>query len=163
MQWSKLKSRVLDLISPELRTRMDLHVTSYRKSHDGADRVWIVVDGVKVFGCNHYHSERATAEAFYSDLRGEQINSYLDEREIHTPRDFGQAMRLYLVMPIADALLSPNPLIKAFAIIDRRLGKRILEKLEVSDSEHSLVKAFYELRRPTKGRASTPLPGQQKR
>lgn len=147
MQWSKLKSRILDLISPELRSRVDFHVTSYRKSHDGADKVWIVVDGIKIFSCNHYHSERARAEAFYSGLTGEQIKSYLEECEIHTPGDFGQAMRLYLDMPIADALLSSSPLIRAFAIIDRRLGQRTLEKLEISDSEHSLVKAFYELRR----------------
>ena len=146
MQWSKLKSRILDLISPELRARVDFHVTSYRKSHDGADKVWIVVDGAKIFSCNYYHSERATAAAFYSGLRGEQIKSCLDELEIHAPRDFGQAMRLYLELPIADALLSTNPLIRAFAIIDRRLGKRTLERLEISDSEHSLVKAFYELR-----------------
>lgn len=72
MPWSKLKSRVQDLISPELKKRIYFHVTSYRKSHDGADKVWILIDGVKIFSCNYYHSERATAEAFYSGLRGEQ-------------------------------------------------------------------------------------------
>ena len=147
MQWSKLKSRVQDLISPELKKRIDFHVTSYRKSHDGADKVWILIDGVKVFSCNYYHSERATAEAFYSGLRAEHIKSYLDEREIHTPRDFGQTMRLYLEMPIADALRSSDALIKAFAFVDRRVGKRAIRQLEISESEHTLVKAFYELRR----------------
>ena len=147
MQWSKLKSRVQDLISPELKKRIDFHVTCYRKSHDGADKVWILIDGVKIFSCNYYHSERATAEAFYSGLRGEQIKSYLDEREIHTPRDFGQAMRLYLDMPIADALRSSDALVRAFALVDRRVGKRAIGQLDVSDAEHTLVRAFYELRR----------------
>jgi hypothetical protein len=148
MQWSKLKSRIKDLISPEFRERIDFHVTSYRKSHDGADKVWIVIDGVRVFSCNYYHSERATAEAFYSGLRGEQIKAYLVEGEVHTPRDFGEAMRLYLDMPIADALSSSNPLVKAFAIVDRRVGKRAIAQLEIPDSEHTLIKAFYKLRRP---------------
>jgi hypothetical protein len=148
MQWSKLKSRIKGLLSPEFRERIDFHVTSYRKSHDGADKVWIMIDGVRIFSCNYYHSERATAEAFYSGLRDKQIKAYLDEREIHTPRDFGEAMRQYLDMPIADALGSSNPLLKAFAIVDRRVGKRTIEQLEISDSEHTLVKAFYELRRP---------------
>ena len=147
MQWSKLKSRVQDLISPELKKRIDFHVTSYRKSHDGADKVWILIDGVKIFSCNYYHSERATADAFYSGLRVEQIKSYLDEREIHTPTDFGQAMRRYLDMPIADALHSSDALIRAFALVDRRVGKRAIGQLEISESEHTLVKAFYELRR----------------
>src|SRR5712691_1363203 len=146
MQWSKLKSRIKDLISPEFRDRIDFHVTSYRKSHDGADKVWIVIDGVRVFSCNYFHSERATAEAFYSGLRGEQIKSHLDEREIHTPRDFGEAMRLYLDMPVAEALGSSNPLVKAFAILDRRIGRRTIAELEIPDSEHTLVKAFYKLR-----------------
>jgi hypothetical protein len=147
MQLSKLKSRIQSLISPELRERIDLYVTGYRKSHDGADKVWITVDGAKVFSCNYYHSERATAEAFYSGLRGEQIKSYLDGREIHTPRDFGEAMRLYLDMPIAAALNSSAPLIRAFALIDRRVGTRTIAQIEMPDSEHTLVKAFYELRR----------------
>jgi hypothetical protein len=147
MQMSKLKTRVESFICPELKDRVDFYLTSYRKSHDGADKVWIIVDGEKVFSCNYYHSERATAEAFYSGLRSEQIKSYLDDHEIHTPRDFGEAMRLYLDAPIADALLSPNPIIRAFAVIDRRIGKRALQRLEISDSDHSLVKIFYELRR----------------
>ena len=149
MQWSKLKSRIKHLISPELQERIDFHVTSYRKLHDGADKVWIVIDGVRVFSCNYYHSERATADAFFSGLRGEQIKSYLDEREIQTPRDFGKAMRQYLDMPIADALISSSPLVRAFAIVDRRVGKRALAKLKIPDSEHTLVKAFYELRCPS--------------
>lgn len=66
--------------------------------------------------------------------------------EIHSPNDFGNAMRAFLEIPISDALKSGNPLIKAFAIIDRRVGRRTLENLEINDSEHSLVKAFYELR-----------------
>jgi hypothetical protein len=148
MQWSKLKSRIKDRIAPEFRDRVDFHLTSYRKSHDGSDKVWIVIDGVRIFSCNHYRSERATAEAFYSGLPSEQIKSHLNEREIHTPRDFGEAMRLYLDMPIADALSSSNPLVKAFTILDRRVGERTIAALEIPDSEHTLVKAFYKLRRP---------------
>ncbi len=62
MQWSKLKSRVKDFICPELKDRIDFHLTSYRGSHDGADKVWITVDGQRVFGCKHYPYERAEAE-----------------------------------------------------------------------------------------------------
>jgi hypothetical protein len=147
MQWSKLKSRVKDSICPELKDVIDFHLTSYRESHDGADKIWITIDGKRVFSCKHYPHERAEMRA-YSErgLRGEGIKTFLREREIHSPNDFGDAMRAYLGLPVHDALLSTDPLIKAFAIVDRRLGKRSLEKLEISDSDHSLVKAFYRLR-----------------
>ena len=146
MQWSKLKARVKDFICPELRDRIDFHLTSYRESHDGADKVWITVDGQRVFSCKHYPYERAEAEAYHGGLRGEQVKELLREKEIHRPKDFGDAMRAYLDMPISEAVKSSDPLVKAFALVDRRLGKRRLAKLEITGSEHTLVKVFYELR-----------------
>jgi len=146
MQWSKLKTRVREFICPELSKRVDFHLTSYRESHDGADKVWITVDGQRILSCKHYPHEWATLDAHYDGLSGEQIESLLREKEIHSPNDFGYAMRAYLDLPIGDALKSGNPLIKAFAIIDRRVGRRTLEKLEITDSDHTLVKAFYALR-----------------
>jgi hypothetical protein len=147
MQWSKLKSRVKSFICPELRDRIDLHLTSYRESHDGADKVWITVDGERVFSCKHYPHERAEAEAYHGGLRGGQVTDFLRAREIHGPGDFGNAMRAYLDMPIGGALESSDPLVKAFALVDRRVGRRTLERLEIPDAEHTLVKAFYDLRR----------------
>jgi hypothetical protein len=146
MQWSKLKSRVKDFICPELKDRIDFHLTSDRGSHDGADKVWITVDGQRVFSCKHYPYEWAEAEAYQGGLRGEQVREQLRQKEVHRPKDFGDAMRAYLDMPIREALESKDPLVRAFAIVDRRLGKRRIAKLELLDSEHSLVKAFHKLR-----------------
>jgi hypothetical protein len=147
MQWSKLKSRIKGLICPELRDRIDFHLTSYRESHDEADKVWITVDGQRVFSCKHYPYERARADSFRAGLRGEQVNLSLAERELHSPKDFGDAMRAYLDLPVKEALTSSNQLIKAFALVDRRTGKRAFGKIELPDSEHSLVKVFFNLRR----------------
>ena len=74
------------------------------------------------------------------------MKAVLREKEIHRPKDFGDAMRAYLDMPVGEALESQDPLVRAFAIVDRRLGKRRLAKLELQESEHSLVKAFHKLR-----------------
>jgi hypothetical protein len=146
MQWSKLKARVKDFICPELRGRIDFHLTSYRKSHDEADKVWVTVDGQRVFSCKHYPHYRAGVYAYYCGLTGDGVKSVLREVEIFHPKDFGDAMRAYLDMPVRDALKSSDPFIKAFALVDRRVGRKTLEKLELSDSEHKLVKTFYELR-----------------
>ena len=146
MQWSKLKSRVKQRICPELRNRIDFHLTSYRASHDGADKVWITVDGKRVFTCKHYTCEWAETTAYRCGLEREQVKSVLREVEIHGPGDFGNAMRAYLDLPVAVALKSPDPLLQAFAIVDRRLGKRTLAKIEPAACQHRLVKAFYQLR-----------------
>ena len=130
MQWSKLKSRVKDFICPELRNRIDFHLTSYRGSHDGADKVWITVDGKRIFSGKHYQREWAEATAYESGLSRNEIKPALATVEIHGPRDFGDAMRSYLDMPVTDALKSPDPIVQAFAIVDRRVGKRTLAKLE---------------------------------
>ena len=146
MQWSKLKSRVKGFICSELRDRIDFHVTSYRESHDGADKVWITIDGKRVFSCKHYPREWAEAAAYQSGLSRNEIKAALAKVEIHGPRDFGDAIRAYLEIPITDALKSPDPIVQAFAIVDRRVGKRRLAKLDLSQSEHTLVNAFYRLR-----------------
>jgi len=146
VQWSKLKSRIKSLIAPEVRDRIDFHLTSYRGSHDGADKVWITVDGKRVFDCKHYPSEWASDAAYARGLRGNEIKSALHHVGVHGPKDFGCAIRAYLDMPVNEALESPDPLVRAFAIVDRRVGKRTLANLDVSGCDHALVNAFYQLR-----------------
>ena len=146
MQWSKLKSRVKERICPQLRDIIDFHVTSYRRAHDDIEKVWVTINGETIYSVKYYAYMRAMGEAFSCGLSGDALRSMLREVEIFRPADFGNAMRSYLDMSIQDALGSSNPLIKAFAIIDRRAGKRTLAKLEVSDSEHPLVRTFYSLR-----------------
>ena len=147
MQWSKLKSRIKALIAPEFRDRIDFHLTSYRESHDGADKVWITIDGERVFDCKHYPYEWAEATAYARGLRGSDLKSALAHVGVHGPKDFGYAMRSYLDLPIDEALRSADPIVRAFAIVDRRVGKRTLAKLDLSDCDHALVNAFYALRR----------------
>ena len=146
MQWSKLKSRIKSFIAPELRDRIDFHLTSYRESHDGADKVWITIDGERVFDCKHYPHEWAADAAYADGLGGDEIKSALADVGIHGPKDFGYAIRAYLDTPVDQALQSSDPLVRAFAIVDRRVGKRTLAKLDLSDCDHALINAFYNLR-----------------
>jgi hypothetical protein len=74
------------------------------------------------------------------------VKSVLREVEIFHPKDFGDAMRAYLDMPVSGALKSSDPFIKASALVGRRVGRRTLATLELSESGYALVRAFYELR-----------------
>jgi hypothetical protein len=156
MQWSKLKSRVKALICPELKDRIDFHVTRYRKAHSWISESWVTVNGERIFDCG---SRTYASEAAYEFLSHKESSSDVDvgdedwsmqevlkRREIHEPQHMGEAMRAYLDLPIDQALKSDNPFIKALAMVDRRIGKRTISKLGIEKLEHSLVKAFYELR-----------------
>src|SRR5690606_28202006 len=126
--------------------RIDIHVTSYRESHDGAGVIWVTLDGKKLVDFEHYRFEFAEREGYHIGLQGEQLEQWLSSQEIHGPQSIGTAMRTYLDMSIDEALTSPHPFHRAFAIIDRRLGKRTLEKLEVDETEDSLVRTLFNLR-----------------
>lgn len=153
MQWSKLRASVRSLICPELRRRVDFHVTHYRVGYRSKSGL-ITIDGKKVLDLSYcrfcresdgwFASVRHHRGAVPSSKETEWCPEHRDE--IHPPQQLGDAMRAYLDMPVKSALASKNPFLRAFAIIDRRIGKRTLEELKIRDDEHSLVKEFYRLR-----------------
>lgn len=158
MQWSKLKTRAKSLIVPSLMDRIDFHVTSYRQSHDEAEKAWVTVDGKHVFTASWYRHQYAGAQRtktgtlardahgqLYSDPAIEPVTEP-EHLEEHQPQQFGDALRSYLDIPVVDALNSKDPFIKAMAMIDRRAGRERLRKHKPTEDEHSLVRLFYDLR-----------------
>ena len=157
MQWSKLRSRIKERVCPELRDRIDFHVTRYREATFNGIEAWVTCDGNKIFGAGNYHRsvpgnvewrlrKKESMTVAEAEMLRMEIIEMLNERELHDTGELVGAMRSFLDMPVSDALQSDDPFIKALAIIDRRVGNRTLAKLEIGASEHSLVKAFYELR-----------------
>lgn len=57
----------------------------------------------------------------------------------------------YLTLTVETALVSPSPLIRALAVLDRRLGKRRLRALAFPPDEHPLVRAMFALRCDVEG------------
>jgi hypothetical protein len=150
MQWSKLRSAVRALICPELRKRVDFHVTSYRRSHDEAEKAWITIDGDAILTASWY---RHQWQGYPRDAKGRldpqgEFPAETDrlKGEVYLPQELGWALRAYLDIPIEDARNSSNYFIRALSIIDRRTGKRSLDELKPNENDHSLVKEFYRLR-----------------
>jgi hypothetical protein len=154
MQWSKLKTRMKALIHPALSQRIDFHITSYRQSHDGVDKIWMTLDGVKFFNCGHYDFERAEWAGYHSGLNQREVAHWLAGQAIYSPNYVVESMRTYLDLSIEDALRSENPFIKALAMIDRRVGRRRIATIELQEAEHPLVKRFHELRLSIVGASS---------
>lgn len=69
------------------------------------------------------------------------------ELGVHETSHITKVLGNYLNVPYKDSLDSNNPIYKAFALIDKRLGKRRFMSIDNSNEKHPLVKLFYELRK----------------
>jgi hypothetical protein len=157
MRWSKVRSTIKELICSELRRRIDFHVTSYRHSHDEAEKAWITIDGKRALTASwykyewHYWPRDSKGRLDWERARAAEFPAHMDTQkdEVHLPEELGGALRTYIDLPIGAALQSENPFIRALSIVDRRTGKRRLQALQITTDDHSLVKAFYALRMST--------------
>jgi hypothetical protein len=154
MQWSKLRTKLRSFVAPNLRSRVDFHLTNYRHHSDHAHEIWITVDKKRVFTasyCNNMIEEnvlqrRTGLRVWEEGEEGKRAVDALAEREIHDAGDVVSTFRTYLDLDPQVALTSTDPILRALAIIDRRVGVRTLKELKVSDEAHSLVGTLYLLR-----------------
>jgi len=51
-RWSKWKKRIEEFICDDLKDRVDIHATVYRKTHDQLGKVWIELDKKVIFEAN---------------------------------------------------------------------------------------------------------------
>ena len=81
---------------------------------------------------------------FYSyDIAHKKV----EEQDIFLQYDFLEAVERFLNSPIEESLKSDNSIVKALALIDRRVGKRTLNMLKESIKDESeFVRYFYRLR-----------------
>lgn len=139
MNWSQVRKQVRSLICDELQGRVDFHKTVYRKPGDSAfERAWITIDGVEVF-------EWSDADLSKRSDEGASIDRNSGEQVEHAGC-LSYSLYRYLENSIAESLQSDNPIIRAFAMIDRRTGKRTLARIHLAPEEHKLVRMFYDLR-----------------
>jgi hypothetical protein len=67
-------------------------------------------------------------------------------REPFSRFDLTDALESYLSMSIEDALCSSNTIIRAIAMLDRRVGKRRLQQLVIDATTHPFITQLYTLR-----------------
>ena len=71
----------------------------------------------------------------------------VEEEDVFSQYDFLEAVEKFLNSSIEESLKSDNSIVKALALIDRRVGKRTLNMLKESiEQESELVRYFYSLR-----------------
>ena len=76
----------------------------------------------------------------------------LEQRTEYTDEEFCEALQAYRNQDIQDSIRSINLIVRMFAILDRRVGKRTLVKIkEEVESMPEWIKQFYDLRCEAEG------------
>ncbi len=144
MQWSQLRKRIKDLLADSVRERVQIGSTAHGKSSEG--RGWISIDGHEILLMTWTNAEswRYPRDQEGRDRLAEAVKQ-AHATNMFSRREWHEALFSYLSMSIDDILKSDNLLIRAIGMLDARLGKRRLRKMDVSQ-EHKLVQRLYSLR-----------------
>jgi len=156
--WSDLQKLLNDRLCPELRGRVTYFLTRYHDVHNAYGRAAIRVDGkerVCFSWIEQYRQEsdldealREHPESNYEQLRG-TLKPEWDAGCQYCEMDFVEAVLQYRSIPVQDALRSENLIIRVLAILDRRTGRRTLERMEVGQelaNSPDWVRQFFDLR-----------------
>ena len=163
--WSGIRNKLEnDYLCPALRGRIQYFATSYSKSADHEGRAAIRLDGVEVLRSNYYtyfenvwtkfHHLRSTTLKDCDSAKEaiNQAHAYALEQGTFDQKVFYEAFGIFDNQSIEKSLTSENPLVRIFALLDRRLGKRRLLALEESmEQELDWVRAFYVIRMQAEG------------
>lgn len=70
-----------------------------------------------------------------------------ESRTAYTDEEFCEALEIYRNQPIADSICAANPIVRMFALLDRRVGKRRLLTLQDAlCKDPAWLTRFYALR-----------------
>ncbi len=158
--WSGMRKYLeKEMLAESLKGRVRYGCTTY-VGMDGCKIFEICVDGeqVKRFSwetVNNYFIEKGyktiknpfgTVE-YWNEFPSLLDKYPLSERTEYEDREFADALSIYRNQDIKCSILSDNPIVRMFAILDRRVGKRTLEKLkDTYDEQPEWLKQFYDLR-----------------
>lgn len=139
--WLGIKRRLEESLCHSLKDRITYFLTRYHKVHDAYGRASIRFDGKELvcfswiemyrqeYEISKINKENSTLS--YKEAEN-TLKSVWDKNCTYDEMDFLDAVQKFFHLPIQDALLSDNYIIKVLAILDRRIGKRTLKQIAVS-------------------------------
>jgi hypothetical protein len=154
MKWSKLKKRIEEGFAPSLQGRLQLFSAVYDNAEQYG-RVWLTLDKVEIANFCDYSSWNEHA-AFYHETTTDLLKNHgspkkedrkqgrLIEKGEFSKSDVMAQLFHFLNISIEDALEHKSPIINGIAVLDKRVGKRRLNKLEF---DHPLPSRLLQERR----------------
>lgn len=154
--WGELNKQLTGLLCDELKGRLSYFLTRYHKVHNSYGRAAIRLDKREMVCFSWVEMYRQDADlqrAWEETGTWDDIDLHLKEKwdadMTYHDGNFLSAATAFLQMPILEAPYSENYMVRIFAILDRRVGKRTLRKIKEEGAYQgypSWVKQFYELR-----------------
>ena len=121
-----------------LRGRIQYYVTHYREAHDATGRASIRLDGKEILQGNWFKSAK---------YGWPLLNDKLLDLGAFDQGSFNRAFQEFDNQSIEESLESEDLLVRIFAILDRRVGKRRLSQMKESiQNEPKNFQAFYMIR-----------------
>ena len=153
--WSGIRHKLEnEYLAEALRGHIQYYCTSYSKSPDHHGRASIRLDGKELIsGC--YWNNWSKAHLFPHDetyeKRMTENYAYMDDTAlklgIFSPHAFYRAFEEFDNQSIEESLNSENMIIRIFAILDRRVGKRRLTNMHSTlNPQEEVFNLFYSIR-----------------
>lgn len=162
MKWSKIRKELKERLTEPLKDRLDYHLTTYQNSSGYMGRAWITIDGKEILNFSNQDTwssfdsySNELAETHYISHKPldmiDRGEDNLMEKGEFSKYDFGESTYKFLNLDIQTALQSKNPILRVFAVVDRRTGKRTIDKMSETEN-HPMVKYLIDLRKEKKPR-----------
>ena len=163
--WSGMRKHLeQDMLANSLQGRLRYGCTTY-VGMDGCHIFEVCIDGVQVkrfsletvntYFINNGFTQNPNPSGIseYWAEFWELLEKYpIERRTEYTDEEFCQALEIYRNQNAQESICSINPIVRMFAILDRRVGKRTLVKIkEEVESMPEWIKQFYDLRCEAEG------------
>lgn len=160
--WSKMRNKLeQEYLAESLRGHIRYFATSYSKCPDHEGRAAILLDGRQVLAGSYYEQWSKAHLLPHDETLSARLHTEfpcMDDTALKygqfDQRCFYKAFREFDGQSIAQSLASENLLVRIFALLDRRTGKRTLAKLgEHISGEPEFFQIFYQIRLQAEGMA----------
>ena len=158
--WSGIRKRMeSEYLAESLKGYISYFATSYSRSPDHEGRAAIRYNGKEIIKGCYYHNW-TKAESFPKDEKYERRMSeeftYIDDTAIKLgvfdQRCFYKAFDEFDNQSIEKSLYSEDMLVRIFAVLDRRVGKRkLISMKETIENEPDSIKEFFAIRMNAEG------------
>lgn len=158
--WSGIRNKLeTEYLAKSLCGHIQYYATSYSKSPDHEGRAAIRYNGKEIIkGC--YWNNWVKAGLFPQDEKRDRRmaveNAYMDDVAlklgIFDQRSFYRAFEEFDNQNINKSLMSDNLIVRIFAVLDRRIGKRRLLLIQKTiDEEPETFREFFAIRAKAEG------------
>lgn len=152
--WSGTRKKLeTDYLAKSLRGHIQYFATSYSRCPDHEGRAAIYLDGKPVLSGNYYNSWNKASMLPKDDTRFErgQIGDLHDQLALELGMfdhwSFYNAFDEFDNQSIEKSLESKNLIVRIFAVLDRRVGKRRLKILAEKNTEQpEIIRKFINIR-----------------